>query len=56
MKFTDKHGFSIKCPSQKESPWSRNTLFSDKENISGVAISKEGHADSLLEHERNHRY
>ena len=30
--------------------------FWGKENVPGARISKEGHADSLLEHERNHHY
>ena len=30
--------------------------LSGKEKVPGAAVRKEGHADSLLEHERNHHY
>ena len=41
------------CLNQKDSPSSGKTL-SSKEKFLGAAVSKEGHADSLLGHKRTH--
>ena len=51
--FIEKH-VSVKRPESKGTNRMETHWLSSKENVLGAVISKEGHADSLLEHERSH--
>ena len=43
-------------PEAKSQPIKWKHWFSDKEKVLGAAVSKEGHADNILEHERIYHY
>ena len=47
-----KHGFATTSPSPKRLSKKWKHTDSGKEKVLSTAISKEGHADSLLRHER----